>query len=207
MEFGKLQKHKLKEIEKSLKGVLSNGGEIFVHNPESFESMTIQQARNTSLDIIKTHGPVDLILFDYLEIFDVEGTNSSKDGSGERRRREIIANKITDIAIECRCATGAATQATDIPPNVFNNPDFVMTRTNISEFKGVIKPFSYFLTINQTDDESEQEVSRIFCDKFRKHRAGQTIHIFQKLDINRFYDSSRTLKFLWDKNSNRKISE
>lgn len=205
IEFGSLEVKKVKEIEKSLQGIINNGGEIYVHNNEGFDSMTIQQANNVVHEIRKLYGEVDMILFDYLELFEVEGLRTSKDGSGERRRRETIANKITDMAVEHRCVTGSVTQATDIPPSLYNNENFVLTRTNISEFKGVVKPFSYFFTINQTDDESDQGVCRLYCDKFRKHRSGQTVHLYQRLDIGRFYDSNKTLKYLWNKNLNKKI--
>jgi hypothetical protein len=167
--------------------------------------MTIEQANNTVHEIRKLYGTVDMILFDYLELFETERAKATRDQSGERRRREIIANKITDMAIEHRCVTGTATQANDIPPNMYNNENFVLTRTNVSEFKGVIKPFSYFITINQTDDESEQNVARLYNDKFRKHKAGQTVFLYQRLDIGRFYDSNKTLKYLWDANNKRKL--
>jgi hypothetical protein len=200
IEFGNLEVKKISEIEKSLKGIINNGGEIYVHSNEGFDSMAIQQANNVVHEIRKLYGVVD-----YLELFEFENLKLPKDSSGERRRREMLANKMTDMAIEHRCVTGSVTQATDIQPNLYNNENFVLTRTNISEFKGVIKPFSYFFTINQTDDESEQSVSRLYCDKFRKHRSGQTVHLYQRLDIGRFYDSHKTLKYLWNKNINKKI--
>jgi DNA replication protein DnaC len=205
MEFGNLEVNKLKEIEKSLQGVLNSGGEIYVHSSEGFDGMSIEQSNATVHEIRKLYGDVDMVLFDYLELFDVESVKVGKDSSGERRRREALANKITDMAIEHRCVTGSATQANDIPPNLYNNENFVLTRTNVSEFKGVIKPFSYFFTINQTEDESDQNVCRLYCDKFRKHRSGQTINLYQRMDINRFYDSFKTLKHMWNKEINRKI--
>lgn len=207
MEFGKLQQHKIKDINKSLKSLLDNGGEIFVHSNEGFDSMSIEQANAVVHDITKIYGKVDMVLFDYLELFTIGQVGIIKDSSGERRRREMIANAIVDIAVEHKCVTGSATQATDIPPNVYNNPEFVLTRSHASEFKGVIKPFSYFITINQTDDEYEEGMCRLYCDKFRKHRSGQTINIFQRMDINRFYDSNKTLKFFWDKDIKRKKDE
>lgn len=203
MEFGTLEVHKVKDIEKSLRDIIANGGEIYVHSSEGFDGMSIEQANNTVNEIKKLYGEIDMILFDYLELFEINSIGMGRDNN-ERRRREKIANKITDMAIEHRAVTGTATQATDIPPNLYNNENFVITRSNISEFKGVVKPFSYHLTINQTEDELEQNVSRLYCDKFRKHRSGQIIHLFQRMDINRYYDSGKTLKFLWDKEAKKK---
>jgi hypothetical protein len=94
--------------------------------------------------------------------------------------------------------TGSVTQAVDIIPQKYEDPDFVLTRSDVSEFKGVIKPFSYFFTLNQTSDEKEQGVNRIYCDKFRYHPDGQIIKVCQAMNIGRFYDSQRTLKVFWD---------
>jgi replicative DNA helicase len=207
MEYGRLQVHKINDIKKSLKNLLDTGGEIFVHSNEGFDALSMEQANTIVHDIRKIYGDVDMVLFDYLELFMIGGTGNIKDSSGERRRREMIANKITDMAVEHRCVTGSATQASDIAPNIYNNPEFVLTRSHASEFKGVIKPFSYFITINQTDDEYEDGVCRLYCDKFRKHRSGQMLSIFQRMDINRFYDSNRTLKVFWDKEIKRKKNE
>lgn len=205
IEFGTLSPTKIKDIQKTLNGFLGLGGEIFVHSSESFDSMSIEQTRPIIADIEKIHGKVDMILFDYLELFTVGGLMHVKDSSGERRRREAIANKITDIGIEFKAVTGSATQANDIAPSLYENPDFYLTRHHIAEFKGVIKPFSYFITLNQTPDEKDAGVTRIYCDKFRKHMDGQLIRIYQRMDIGRFYDAKKTLEMFWNGKLNRKI--
>lgn len=196
MEFGQLEEKKQEKIKKAVQGVISNGGEIFVKCAETFDSFSIEEARNYVIELEKIEGKVDLVLFDYLELFKVGG-NFPGD-SGERRRREAVSNKMTNIAIELKCVVGAMTQAMDIPPQKFNDPDFFLTRTDVSEFKGVVKPFSYFFTLNQTSDEKIQGINRIYCDKFRFHPDGQIITISQAMNIGRFYDSHKTLKLHWD---------
>lgn len=69
-----------------------------------------------------------------------------------------------------------------------------MTRYDISEFKGAVKPFSYFGTLNQTKDEYEAGIMRIFNDKIRKKKAKQVIRICQAYEFDRFYDRNRTIK-------------
>jgi replicative DNA helicase len=196
IEFGDIPEKKFKQIQKTINNVTFSGGEIYVKCAESFDSMSVEEARNFIIELEKTEGKIDLVLFDYLELFQIGGKYHGD--SGERRRREMIANKMTDLAIELKVAVATAIQAIDINPTSFENEDFVMTRTHISEFKGAIKPFSYFITINQTSDEREQDVCRIYCDKFRRHRSGQTIRIAQDMSISRFYDSKRTLTLFWD---------
>lgn len=201
IEYGKLNALKRTKIEKSIRDFKNNEGEVFVYCPEAFDSMTIDDCRNVLKDIEQIHDkPIDMVLFDYLELFDLKNTPRVRQKDfNERMRREMIANQITNIGIEFNCVAGTMTQANDIAPSSYNDPDFVLTRSHISEFKGALKPFSYFFTINQTDEEKEQNVARIYNDKFRKHRSGQTIRIFQLLEIGRFYDAKKTLMVFYDK--------
>lgn len=167
------------------------GGDIIVHGEQSFDKITLERCREIIRSVEKEYGRVDMLIFDYLEIFQ-NNKNYSTGEQGERKRREDIANGITNLATEFNAVSVTATQSQDISPQLYNNPDFVMTRNHASEFKGVVKPFSYFLTINMTDDEYDEDIARLYADKFRGHKSGQTITIAQKKDIGRFYDDART---------------
>jgi replicative DNA helicase len=199
IEAGIMPEAKLGKILKAQSDIISNGGEIYVYASESFDTMSIEACREILLDIKQLKGDIDLVLFDYLEIFTVKGQFGNSE-TGERKRREDIANKITNIAVELKCATIAATQSMDVSPQLYNNEEFVMTRTHASEFKNIIKPFSQFVTLNQTDDEYENSVMRLWADKFRKYKkTTKVIRIFQSLNNSRFYDAQRTLELLYGK--------
>lgn len=198
IEFGTIPESKKLKIQKAQRDILSNGGEIYVYASESFDSMSLNDCRDIMTDITTLHGQIDLAIFDYLEIFTVKGQYGNSEAS-ERKRREDIANKITNIATEFKCATATAAQAQDILPEKYNNPDFVLKRSHISEFKGMLKPFSYFFTFNNTDDEYQSEIIRIYVDKLRKYKSGQTIKIYQSRSNGRFYDSVKTLKEFYRK--------
>lgn len=198
IEFGNIAENKKERILKAQTNILASGGEIYVYASESFDSMSIEDCREIMKDIENIHGPIDLALFDYLEIFTVKGQYGSSEAS-ERKRREEVANKMTNIAIEFKCCVASATQANDIPAEKYNSEDFVMTRSHISEFKGCVKPFSNFLTLNQTDDEYEQEIMRIWVDKFRKHKKpSKPIYHYQSRKNGRFYDAKRTLDTFYE---------
>lgn len=173
--------------------LINAGGEIFVYASESFDSMFMSDCRTILMDIIKKSGPVDMVIFDYLELFTCSG-GYKNDDKGERKRREDVANKMTNIATEFNVAVITATQSNDIKEAQYDDPDFVMKRSHISEFKGAVKPFSYFLTINQTTAESEQSKARIYADKFRKYKADKTAVIYQALSSSRFYNSLKTFE-------------
>lgn len=192
MSLGIIDPKQQTKINKARYDIMARGGEIYVQASETFDSMSIEDAREILLKIVETFGPIDLVLFDYMELFTVNGRFSGE--AGERRRREQLANKMTNIAAEFKCAVVTATQANDISPKDYNNPDFVLTRHHISEFKGAVKPFSYFLTINATDEESNNNIARLYEDKFRFHKSGRVVPIVQSLHNGRFYNTIETEK-------------
>lgn len=207
IEFGIIRKEIVLKVKEANKVILNRGGEIHViASDKELDAMTIEECDQAIEDIENQYGKVHLVIFDYLELFQVKGKYYNTE-AGERKRREDIANKITNIAVKRKCLTGTATQANDIKSDRWNNPDVVMTRSDISEFKGALKPFSYFITINQTQDEYEAGVIRLYNDKLRKYKAYQTYMVAQSLSNSRFYDSHKTLLFYWDASTNtpRKI--
>jgi replicative DNA helicase len=198
IEMGSLPKDKQSKIKKAHKDILSSGGEIIVYAAEQFDSLSIQECREIAKDVESIHGEIDLIIFDYLPKFTISSKNYSGE-HGERRRRLDIGDKMTNTAVEFNCAVLTAVQADDVKPSEYNKPDFVMKRSNISENKAQTEPFSYFITINQTDEEYENGIARLYIDKARKCKRGKTIRIYQALDRARFYDSVRSLQTFYQK--------
>lgn len=189
-DYGDIDEKTRLLIEKTRKDIVKKfEGEIIVYATESFDALTVEKSREVLNDVVDIYGRVDLIIYDYLEVME-----TAKYYKDERKRREKIANNVTNIAIEFDAASITATQANDISPENLKNPDFHMTRHHISEFKGCLKPFSYFITLNATPDEYRNDIMRLYCDKFRRYKAGQTITIAQKKEIGRFYESERTLQ-------------
>lgn len=195
IELGEIPRAKQDQIKLTHKTLINTGGEIFIYAAESFDSMSMSDCRNILIDIIKKYGNIDVVIFDYLELFTCKGAYKTDD-KGERLRREAVSNKMTNIATEFKAAVFTATQSNDIKEAQYDDPDFVMKRSHISEFKGAIKPFSYFITINQTSSEAERQEARLHADKLRKYKAGKTATIYQALNSSRFYNSEKTLELL-----------
>lgn len=196
IETGGVDAETMEEIEKATSNILMGGGEIYAESYEQFDTADLQEIRELILEIKKVSGEVDLVLLDYFELFD-PGDGRRYKVSEERQRREALANKLKNIAVELDVAIITCTQASTVAPNLLNDPEFVQTRYHISEFKGVIKPFSYFVTMNQTADEKEDGFMRLFMDKIRKYRAGQTVNIYQNYDKERFYNRGKTIKEIY----------
>jgi hypothetical protein len=102
--------------------------------------------------------------------------------------------KMKNIAVEFNTRLITATQASSVDPQLLNDPKFVMTRYNVSEFKNIAEPFSYFFTLNQTKDEYINNLMRIYIDKCRKYKGGQTVTIHTNYSDGCFYDAIKTRK-------------
>jgi len=172
-------------------------GEIIVDAFEQFGTPSALDIDRRLTEMEKLYGKIHLVLIDYLELLN-PGDGKKYRPSDERFRREATGNKLKNIAVKHYCAVATATQASSISPAELENPGFFMTRYNVSEFKGIVKPFSYFLTINATRDELDKGFARIYCDKFRKHKAGQLLPIATGFDRGRFYNKQKTLNYFWD---------
>ena len=102
------------------------------------------------------------------------------------------------LAMEFNAVVHTATQSSNIPEECKNDPEFVITRAQLSEDKGKIRPFDIFITINQTRDEMKEEIMRLHTDKLRDYKNGDPIHIANNFSCARFYDRKRTLEMDWE---------
>ena len=145
----------------------------------------------------KTHGKIDVIIIDYLELLEVGDGHVYTPGE-ERFRQAKLAKGMKMLAMEFNAVVHTATQSSNIPEENKQDPEFVITRAQLSEDKGKIRPFDIFITINQTRDEAKEEVMRLHTDKLRDYKNGNPIHICNNFSYARFYDRKRTLNMDWD---------
>ena len=167
--------------------------DIIVVAAESFGGMTVTQMRQEIQDIERAYGKVDMILWDYLELAEL-GDGHSYSMNEERFRQMKLAQQAKMMAMEFNAVVHVATQANGIPPELLNDPDFVITRYNLAEAKGKVNPMDGFVTMNFTSDERKEEIMRLYLDKAREHRAGDIIRICNNMTYSRFYDRKRTLE-------------
>lgn len=192
IEAGTLDETLKLKLKKVIKNINANKGEIYVYAAEKFDSISMRDIRNLALEIIKMYGSLDDILIDYFEEIE-PGDGKTYRVSEERQRRDAISKAMKNLAVEINVALGSMTQASTVEPEKLEDPNFVMTRYDISEFKGALKPFSLFFTFNQTSDEYEAQILRIYFDKIRKYKGKKLITIAQAYKYERFYDRKRTL--------------
>jgi|TARA_R110000765_G_scaffold96266_1_gene181048 replicative DNA helicase len=190
IQHGAMDVEKLSDLENAFGKI---EGEIYVKTFEQFaKSPTTSDVRRMIQDIQKSHNiRIDLIVVDYLELLNTaDGKNWSP--NDERHRRTKIADELKDISVEFDNVVLTATQANDINPTDLNNQNFLLTRHNVSEAKGIIKPLTMFITINRTVDEVRENRLRLFVDKSRFTRAGHIFDICTDYSADRFYDRKKT---------------
>ena len=171
--------------------------DIIVSSEETFNAKTLTDIRREVKEMDKKYGKIDVIIIDYLELLEV-GDGHNYTPHEERFRQAKLAKGMKMLAMEFNAVVHTATQSSNIPEEQKNDPEFVITRAQLSEDKGKIRPFDIFITINQTRDESKEEVMRLHTDKLRDYKNGDPIHICNNFAYARFYDRKRTMNTDWD---------
>lgn len=191
----------LKKIEKARQAYLAQAGEIYIKVFSQFHNASILDCRNFLIDLLK-EVPIGLVLFDLLEGFDPgDGKRYNTGTDGIAARKKATSEKIINIATEFNIAVAAVTQASSIEKEHWNNPNFVITRNNISNLKSTLDPFADVITLNQTEDEDDNDIMRIHEEKNRHYKLKSwqsTYHIAQDRAKGRFIDVAETNKKFWN---------
>lgn len=199
---GDLSGADLNKIEKALKALRAQAGEIIVHTFKQFHSASILDCRAITIDVLKDYPDLGFVGFDLLESFDPgDGKKYSTNQDGISAKKKATSEKIVNCATEFDIAVGAVTQASDIKKEQWNNPNYTITRSEISNLKAAIDPFSYCVTLNQTEDEKDNGIMRIREEKTRHYGLQSwqsTYHIAQRLEVGRFIDIGETNRRFWN---------
>jgi len=199
LELGELTEEEIDELSKVAEKIYSNNGEIVVRAFEQFGNVTTSDILESIDEIERIYGKTpDVLLIDYLELME-PGDGRKYAVSQEKEKRQQLAKELKNIAVTKKTSIFTCTQASSVSPEDLNREDFVMTRYHISGDKGQLFAYSYFITLNQTNDEYENDVMRLYGDKFRKYKGKMLIRIAQKYDLDKFYDRNRTLREFYTK--------
>lgn len=195
VKLGNITSKKMEVTKRIIKKLRKS--DIIVSSEETFNAKTLPDIRREVKEMEKTYGKIDVIIIDYLELLEV-GDGHNYTPHEERFRQAKLAKGMKMLAMEFNAVVHTATQSSSIGEEQKNDPEFVITRAQLSEDKGKIRPFDIFITINQTRDESKEEIMRLYTDKLRDYKNGDPIHICNNFAYARFYDRKRTLNTDWD---------
>ncbi|NDV80857.1 DnaB-like helicase C-terminal domain-containing protein [Bacteroides sp. 51] len=157
-------------------------------------------ARVSSLDIkngiaeyrkINGHNP-DIVIVDSMDLL----TDASRRVWGaehERSKRIAVANDLKDLAADENVWIVVTYQATIENREWLNDEKNVLTEYNCSEAKGLARPCTHLISLNQSSAERAVDEMRLHVAKSRFFRKGDTFKIATDFDNEVFYDAVRTM--------------
>ena len=110
----------------------------------------------------------------------------------ERSKRIAVANDLKDLAADEKVWMVVTYQATIENRDWLNNENNVLTEYNCSEAKGLSRPCTHLVSLNQTAAERHFNMMRLHVAKSRFFRKGDTIKIATDYDNEVFYDAQRS---------------
>lgn len=191
-ERGKISQTEMKHWEKV---VLAYAGSITVRSYSRFN------AQVSTLDIkngiseyrkIKGHNP-DIVIVDSMDLL-TDATRRAWGADHERAKRITVANDLKDLAAEEKVWMVVTYQSTIEDREWLNNERNVLTEYNCSEAKGLARPCTHLISLNQSSAESKENVMRLHVAKSRFFKKGDTIKIATDFDNEVFFDGQRSLK-------------
>lgn len=191
IKTGNISAAKMEVSKRIIKKMRKN--DIIVSSEESFNAKTLNDVRRELNEMEKVFGKIDVVVIDYLELLEVGDGHNYTPGE-ERFRQQKLAKGMKMLAMEFNVVVHTATQSSNIPEEQKNDPEFVITRSQLNEDKGKVRPFDILITINQTRDERREEVMRLHTEKLRDYKNGEPIRIANNFDHARFYDRKRTMQ-------------
>lgn len=190
-ERGKLTEREMRHYEQLIENF---SGSITIRSFPRFN------ARVSSFDIktgiaeyrkIKGHAP-DIVIIDSMDLL----TDASRKVWGaeyERSKRIAVANDLKDLAADENVWMVVTYQATIENRDWLNDEKNVLTEYNCSEAKGLSRPCTHLISLNQSASERNESTMRLHIAKSRFFKKGDTFKIATDYDNEVFYDSARTM--------------
>lgn len=140
----------------------------------------------------KLHGlNPDIVIIDSMDIL-TDAKRQQWHARYERSKRIAVANDLKDIANDENLWVVTTYQSTIENRDWLNNENNVLTEYNCSEAKGLARPCTHLISLNQTSDERQENLMRLHIAKSRFFKKGDTIKIATDYDNEVFYDIQRT---------------
>lgn len=206
IKSGNISPKDRKKIEQAIKEVKELSSDIEVYGFKKFGQASMGDVRQLCYDYFNTHGKFPgLVILDSLDLVKT-GISKKIDSDPDHKKEKLqtCAQLLKNLADEIGAPIITATQTSDVPFEVWNNPDKVIDRSYTEGDKTLVKPFSFVFTLNMTIEEKENATARIYVDKLRDYKESQkVITIATNYDKRRFYHRGRTME-MYNQVSERK---
>lgn len=206
IKSGNISPKDRKKIEQAIKEVKELSSDIEVYGFKKFGQASMSDVRQLCYDYFNAHGKFPGLMI--LDSLDLVKTGISKkidsDPDHKKEKLQTCAQLLKNLADEIGAPIITATQTSDVPFEVWNNPDKVIDRSYTEGDKTLVKPFSFVFTLNMTIEEKANATARIYVDKLRDYKESQeVITIATNYDKRRFYHRGRTME-MYNQVSERK---
>lgn len=197
VKWGNLPREKMIKIEAVIDDMESRNRDIFVYSFEKFGSASMVDVREVVLEYQNMENCFpDIIIIDSLDLL-VTGQNKKIDFDPEYKKDRLqgVAQLMKNMAVELNTRILTATQTGDISKQLWNNPDWTITRENTEGDRTLVKPFSFVFTGNQTIDEQKKNIIRVHVEKFRNYSVKDaTYPIKSNYSTGKFYDKVKSMR-------------
>ena len=134
----------------------------------------------------------DVVIIDSMDLLtDSSGRKWSE--TGERYKRIAVANDLKDLAADSNVWMVVTYQATIENRDWLNDESKVLTEYNCAEAKGLSRPMTHLITLNQSDNERKENTMRLNVAKSRFFKKKEPFKIATDYDNECFYDKMRTM--------------
>lgn len=134
----------------------------------------------------------DVIIIDSLDLLS-DSSGKSWDNKTLRFKRIAVAKDLKDIAADVNAWVFATYQATIEDPEWVNNEKNVLNGYNLSEAKGLQRPCTHLISLNQSVNEEKEHTMRLYVAKSRFFPKGSPFRICTDYEHEIFYDRGATL--------------
>lgn len=183
-----------RDIEKMMEAVRSVAGTLKIKSyPKFANQVSTTDIKNDIAEYRKIYGKnPDVVIIDSMDLMtDSSGRKWSE--NGERHKRIAVANDLKDLAGEENVWMVVTYQATIENRDWLNDEKNVLTEYNTAEAKGLSRPMTHLISLNQSVNEMRENTMRINVAKSRFFKKGEPFKIATDYENELFYDRVRTL--------------
>lgn len=190
-ETGTLRDSEVAKMEEMLQGI---SGKLHVKSYPKFNSnVSTIDINNAIQDYKKRYNcSPDVVIIDSMDLLtDSSGQHYTE--KGERLKRIRVANDLKDLASDENVWMVVTYQSTIENQEWLNDEKNVLTAYNTSEAKGLCRPLTHLITLNQSSREEKENTMRIHVAKSRFFKKGEPFKIATDYEHETFYDRQRSM--------------
>lgn len=190
-EVGEVNQHSMDSFAKEFE---SYAGTLKVKTYSKFgKEISTIDVRNDCEKYREEYGKYpDVLIVDSLDLL-TDSSGKNWDNKNLRFKRIAVAQDLKDMAGDLNAWVIATYQATIENQEWVNDEKNVLNGYNLSEAKGLQRPLTHLITMNQSTREEKEQTMRLYVAKSRFFRKGEPFKICTDYDHEKFYDRVRTL--------------